>query len=258
MTVYLDLLILLNFALNYALLTAVARITGAHTGVLRLGAGAAVGAGYAAMTVLPGFTFLGGNLWRGVFLCLMAVTAFGVRKETIKRGVLLLLMSFLLGGVALGLRLRGFWPLLAAAGALAALSAFLLRDTMEHAGQLVPVKITYGEKQVELTALRDTGNTLKDPFTGEPVLVVQPETAQTLLGTVDLRQPAQVVEHWTGRGKPRLIPYHAIGGSGMLLALRCDRVTVAGRPAGGLVAFSPEKLSATGTYQALTGGGQYG
>lgn len=258
MTVYLDLLILLNFALNYALLSAVARLTGACTGRLRLSGGAAVGAGYAAMTVLPGFAFLSGNLWRGVFLCLMAAAAFGFRRQTLRRALLLLGLSFLLGGVVLGLRLRGFWPLLAAAGAVAAMSALILRGAMEHAGQLVPVRITYGEKQVELTALRDSGNTLKDPFTGESVLVVQPETAQLLLGAVDLRQPAQALEHGADRGRLRLIPYRAIGGSGMLLALRCDRVTVGGKRVGSLVAFSPEKLSATGTYQALTGGGQYG
>ena len=44
MKVYLDLVVLLNFAVNYGLLRMTAQLTGARAGPWRLGAGAAVGA----------------------------------------------------------------------------------------------------------------------------------------------------------------------------------------------------------------------
>ena len=77
MKVYLDLVVLLNFAVNYGLLRMTAQLTGARAGPWRLGAGAAVGALYAGACVLPGLGFLAGNLWRVVFLGLMVTAAFG-------------------------------------------------------------------------------------------------------------------------------------------------------------------------------------
>lgn len=258
MGIYLDLLMLLNFAINYCLLTATARITGAHTALWRLGAGAVLGAIYATLTVLPGFSFLGKNLWRAVFLGLMAAVAFGFERGTLRKGAILLGLSFLLGGVAFGLQLRGFWSLILAGGSLVVLGYLFWGKAMGHAGELVPVRITLGEREVKLTALRDSGNTLKDPFTGEAVLVVQGSSAKVLLGSIDLKSPADAVAAWKGKGKPRLLPYHALGGKGMLFAVRCDGVCIGGRSAGTLVAFSPEELSVTGEYQALAGGGAYG
>ncbi len=258
MEIYVDLLILLNLALNFCLLSATARITGAHTPLWRLGLGAALGAAYATFTVLPGLSFLGGNLWRTVFLGLMAGVSFGFQKGTVRKAVILLGLSFLLGGIAFALQLKGFWQLLLAGGCLAALGYVFWGRAMGHAGELVPVKIRLGTQELGLTALRDSGNSLKDPFTGESVLVVQGSAAQKLLGEVDLRSPAEAVATWKGAGKPRLLPYHTLGGKGMLFALRCDGVRIGGRAAGTLVAFSPEELSTTGAYEALTGGGAYG
>lgn len=258
MEVYLDLLILLNLALNFCLLSATARITGAHCPAWRLGLGAALGAIYASCTVFPGLSFLGGNLWRAVFLGLMAIASFGLQKGTFRKTVILLGLSFLLGGIAFAFQLKGFWQLLLAGGGLAVLGYLFWGKAMNHAGELVPVKIRLGEKELGLTALRDSGNSLKDPFTGEPVLVVQASAAKGLLGAVDLKSPAEAVAAWKGAGKPRLLPYHSLGGKGLLFALRCDGVRIGGKASGTLVAFSPEELSTTGAYEALTGGGTYG
>lgn len=257
MTVYLDVLVLLNFAVNYCLLWATARLTGIRGKVWRLGAGAAVGALYAGLTVLPPLTFLGNNLWRTVFLGLMAVTAFGTGRGRLRCIAVLLGLSLALGGLALCLRLHSFWALILGAAAVGLLCRLFLRGGLRHAGQLVPVSIRLGARQANLTALRDSGNTLRDPFSGEPVLVAQADAAGMLLEGIDLSDPCKAMEQCKGL-KCRLIPYRALGGSGVLLAVKCDRVTINGKEAGPLVAFSPEPLSPSGEYQALTGGGQYG
>lgn len=254
--VYLDLVILLNFAVNYALLQGVAVLTAAAVRTWRLGAAAALGAAYAGLCVaLP---FLAGNLWRLVCLAGMVTAAFGLNRGSLRRGAVLLALSFALGGVALCLQLRNFWALILAAGLAALACRLFLRGGMRHAGQLTRASIALGGRQVELTALRDSGNSLTDPFSGAPVLVAQYDAVKKLL-PCPLPQPADPAAAMTrlqaqGVGC-RLIPYHALGGSGMLLAVRCDRVTVGGKAAGPLVAIAPGRLGST--YQALTGGGQY-
>ena len=247
MKVYLDLVVLLNFAVNYGLLRMTAQLTGARAGPWRLGAGAAVGALYAGACVLPGLGFLAGNLWRVVFLGLMVAAAFGLGRQQLRQGFLFLGLSLALGGLALCLRL---------------LCRLFLRGGMGHAGQLVPVSIALGSKRVQLTALRDSGNTLSDPFSGQGVLVAQYDTAERLLPICrdQLRDPGKALEALHAQApavKCRLIPYRAVGAGGLLLAVQCDQVTIGGKPAGPLVAFAPDRLSAAGEYEALTGGGQY-
>ncbi|MEI3059353.1 MAG: sigma-E processing peptidase SpoIIGA [Oscillospiraceae bacterium] len=261
MKVYLDLVVLLNFAVNYGLLRMTAQLTGARAGPWRLGAGAAVGALYAGAWVLPGLGFLAGNLWRVVFLGLMVTAAFG-RAAAAPPGLFIPGLSLALGGLALCLRLRSFWALVLGVGTLALLCRLFLRGGMGHAGQLVPVSIALGSKRVQLTALRDSGNTLSDPFSGQGVLVAQYDTAERLLPICrdQLRDPGKALEALHAQApavKCRLIPYRAVGAGGLLLAVQCDQVTIGGKPAGPLVAFAPDRLSAAGEYEALTGGGQY-
>ena len=67
-------------------------------------------------------------------------------------------------------------------------------------GELTRVRLTLGERQVELTGLVDTGNTLTDPATGRPVLVAEADSLEELLppglrpGPAELRDPAGVLE----------------------------------------------------------------
>lgn len=251
---------LMNFAVFWGLLGATDGLTGGAAGPWRICAGAALGAVYGWASGLAGFGFLEGNLWRGVLLGLTALVSFGPEPGSLRRTGVLLLLSLALGGAEECLRLRS-WSLGAGALALALGCRLLLRGSLGRAGQLVPVCIRLGSRQVELTALRDSGNSLWDPFSGQPVLLAQGDAARTLLGRVDLRDPGTALETLR-RTRPelrcRLIPYSAVGGGGLLLAVRCDRVTAGGKEQGRLVAFCPGKLSGTGEYQALTEGEFYG
>lgn len=264
MTVYLDLALLLNFVINYLLLLSTARLTGGVQRPWRLAGAAAFGALYAGLSLLPGFGFLQGALWRIVFCAGMVAAAFGVGRRQLRQGGLFLGLSFALGGLAYCLGCWSLPALLLAAGGLYLACRLFLRGAMTHAGQVVPVRIALGGKEVELMALQDTGNTLKDPLSGQSVLVAQYDAARRLLpcslSPEQLQHPAEAMQLLSASSpdlRCRLVPYRAVGGSGLLLAVRCDQVTIEGRSAGRLVAFSPARLSAAGEYQALTGGGQY-
>ena len=255
LTVYLDLVMMLNFLVDFLLLLGTNRLSGFPAAPGRCALGALFGSIYAGCCLLPGFRFLGNFLWRCVSLCLMAAAAFGLRRDAVKRGGVFLLLSLALGGMALCFTRQNF-----AALTLGAAGVWLLCRVSFGDGavgrEYVPVTLTHGGKTVSFTALRDTGNTLRDPITGEPVLVVSGEVGEALTGLTQ-RQLSSPLETIAARPLPglRLIPYHAVGNKGgLLLAMRFPDTIVGKKQRNILVAFAAEGLESTGMYQALTGG----
>jgi len=253
MPVYLDLVILLNFLVDFLLMLGTNRLCGYPPGPGRAALSAGLGGIYAGSCLLPGFQFLGNLFWRLISLLLMAAIAFGISKSALRRGVVFVLLCMALGGVVTALGRGGFWALVAAAGCVCLLCVLGFRGRI-GGNTFVPVELSLGDRNLHLTALYDTGNTLRDPLTGRPVLVVGAETAMQLTGlsVQQLRRPVESIGAYPGL---RLIPYHAVGReNGMLLALKIPRVKIGSWKGSGLVAFAPEGLSSDGEYQALTGG----
>ena len=252
MVVYLDILLFLNFFVDFLLLLGTNRLAGYPPRKGRAAIAASLGAIYGIFTLLPGFSFLGNTLWRTVCLLFMGAIAFGFHKNAVRRIFLFYLLSMALGGVAMG-GSGGIWGIVGAAMAVAALCIFGFRGKLGK--EFLPVELAYGENKIRLTALRDTGNTLRDPITGEPVLIIGLSSATHLTGLTekDLRDPVVAMEKLQGA---RLVPYRAVGKSGgMLLALRLQNVKIGTWEGKRTVAFAPEGLGENTEYQALTGGG---
>lgn len=251
-TVYLDLVMAVNFLVDFFLLLGTDRLAGFSGSRKRLLASAALGAVYGGACLLPGFRFLGGTLWRAVSLMLMCTLAFGWGAW--KRWGVFLILTMALGGMALHLRQGGVLMLI-----LAVVGLWIL-CRVAFGGQVggetyVPVEISTGERTLRLLALRDTGNQLRDPITGERVVIVGPEAAGRLTGLTrqELEDPMRTLAAQTIPGL-RLIPYHSIGKEGgMLLGMRFPKVTVNGRTCSGIVAFAPAGME-DGVHQALIGG----
>ena len=255
MTVYLDLTMGLNFLVDFLLLCSANRLSGAPPGAGRAAAAAAIGGVYAGVCLLPGFRFLGNLLWRLVCLAAMSVVAFGLQRDTLRRGGIFFFLSMALGGVAFGFGKGGIPALLASALCLCGLSLISFREKV-GTRTLVPVELCYGAKSIHLTGLRDTGNTLRDPLTGQQVLVAGADAARKLLGLTEgqLRSPVETVKQGVLPGL-RLIPYQAVGQQGsMLLAIRFPQVRIGKWTGSAIVAFAPEGLGSGSAYQVLTGG----
>lgn len=253
MPIYLDIVIFLNFLVDYLLLLGADRLAGYPASPGRSALAAGLGGIYGGACLLPGFRFLGNTLWRAVSLGLMGVIAFGVERSALRRCVLFVLLSMALGGIALGLGSGSFLSLAGAAAAVCGLCAIGFRGKA-GAQKFVPVLLKFGEKQVKLTALHDTGNTLRDPHTGESVLIAGAEAAQTLLG-LDRQQLLRPVETVASGVVPglRLLPYRAVGQeSGMLAAVRIREGKIGGKQRSVMVAFAPTGLG--DGCEALIGG----
>jgi stage II sporulation protein GA (sporulation sigma-E factor processing peptidase) len=253
MVVYLDLVLLLNFAVDLLLILGTNRLSGFPPGVRRAAVAAALGAVYGAVCLLPEFSFLGNTLWRLVFLGIMGATAFGLDAGAWKRTGIFVLLTMAMGGIALGLGKPGVPMLL-----LSALGVWIL----SHIGfggsvggkEYVPVTVREGQRTVSVIALKDTGNSLRDPITGEQVLLLDSDAAMRLLDLTreQLLHPMETVMTTPGL---RLIPYSSVGQpGGLLIAKRFADVKVGQKQGSALVGFAPERIGAGQVYRALTGG----
>lgn len=279
MTVYVDLLFSLNVVVNYLLLRGSAALGGCAVKALRLAAAAGVGGLYAVLTVLPVPSFVRSSAAQGLCAGLMLLLAFGFRKNTLKQGLFFFALSFAFGGAVL-LLIHAVEPdciilgghayyalsmpaLMLVAGVCYGIAAFVLKNCGAHTGgDILPVTLLLEGRSLALRALRDTGNTLTDPVSGQQVLVVEAERLLELfprgdVGDALFRDPAAAMEtlsYLYPTCRFRLVSYRAVGvETGLLLAVRCrGKIGKSVQPM--LAAFSPSKLSCDETFNALWGG----
>lgn len=273
--VYIDVLFVLNFIIDYLLLLTSAKLTGQFLCRWRLALGGAFGGCYAAAVFLPGLEFLSHPVCRVSAGVLMALIAFGGSRRLPRLMAALFGVSAAFGGGVYALELLGGQGvtlergvavstldlgaiLLSAAACYGVLSVVFRRTAGHSTRELQAAVVSMEGRQILLTALTDTGNTLTDPATGRPVMVVEGKRMTGLLGRkmdeTDLSRPVETMARLNDR-RYRLLPYQAVGVEcGMLLAVRVDRVTVGKRDLGSiLVALSPTAVSDGGGYHALIG-----
>ena len=279
MTVYVDLLFGLNTMINYLLLRGSAALGGCPAKLGRLLAGACLGGLYAVAAVLPGLEGLQGLVCQGLCAALMLLLAFGWKRSTVKQGLFFFALSFALSGVVLlavqvvepdcmFLGGRAYYAvstpaLLLLAAVSYGVAALALAGCGVHTGgEIVPLSVCLGGRTARLRALRDTGNTLRDPITGQTVLVAGGQVLAELLpdcgvSREQLHNPAALLPELADRYTAlrfRLIPYRAVGTeAGLLLAVRCQVQKKRGQEEM-LVAFSPTEVSVDGRFEALWGG----
>ena len=281
--IYVDELCLLNFLVNFLLLYATARLSGERARPGRLCLAAGLGAAYGAAALLPDWSWLSAGAVKLAAALGMCLLAFGGQRRLLRAAVLFLALSFSFGGAVYGLSLwengsaqaflhtsAGLRVLLSAGALCLGVFLLLFSRLARHGGlqrDLLPVQLRLKGRDVTVTALLDTGNSLTDPLSGAPVLVADYEALLPLLPPElrrslrreDLTKPAVLMEQWTATGlRPRLIPYRTVGQpGGVLLALRPDTAAVGRRPVTLVAAFSPTPLSDGGTYRAVLGGADF-
>lgn len=236
----------LNFGVNILLLLCAERLAGEECSPLRLLIGALLGAVYSGVCLTPWGRAL--RDWYPLALAAVGAAAFGLDDGGRRGCGCFVLLALALTATAMLMGTRGPAAAVLSGGLVLALGS----GSFARSASLIPVRIRWGNREVALRALRDTGNLLRDPVTGEGVLVIGPEPAGILTGLTagDLLDPLGTMGKIPGL---RLIPYHCVGRSGLLLAMRFPQVTVGRRTGPGIVAFAPEGLEGE-TYQALAGG----
>ena len=265
--IYVDELFFLNALTDYLLLLSCARLRGRALRRTRFAAAAALGGVYAVFAAIPPLSFLVSLAVKALVSLLMAWIAFGAPPELWRGWGCFLALSSAFAGAVYGISLlsgaevRGMLSgaslkTLALSFGLcyAAVRLFFGRFLKRRERCVVEAKIELCGKTVSLRALRDTGNQLRDPVTGESVLVIGSSPARQLTGLTEaqLARPLETLENSPLPGL-RLVPYQAVGAkNGLLLAKRFPKVRLGGRSCAALVAFAPQSFGTE--YQALAGG----
>lgn len=129
---------------------------------------------------------------------------------------------------------------------------------------MLQIKVSVGGRIQTVTALHDTGNTLRDPVTGCPALVMERRSADALwtpaVADVLAEQlsPEEKMAKLHRIGCPvrfTLLPFRAVGtAAGLLLAACSDYIEVNGkRYPRTPIALSEQAVSDGGGYHALWG-----
>ncbi len=275
MVIYGDMVFLLNLLVNYTLLRGTARLGGSVPAPIRLWCGSALGAIYSVLVFLPKLGFLTGIPFKIMVAVGMLCCAFGPKPSTLRQGAIFFVLSLVLCGAVYGFYCVGkvpiqtqgyllypvtFATLLLTAFAVNTACRFLLPPMDHSVNSTIPITLEREGKRIRLTALRDSGNTLRDPLTGGEVLTVYWKALRPLLPSEitesALADPTDLLPKLRSLS-PRLIPYRSVGTKkGILLAIPLH-ISIGKETRIGLVALSPTPVSDGGAYEALTGGHSY-
>ncbi len=196
--IYVDVLFALNLLLSFFLLAAAGKLSGERPPMLRMLLGSLLG-GAASLTIfLPQSSLPLSLLLRAVLLLPVVPVTFGfgsvrrfLRLWLVNAGVSCLFAGALVGVWLLlkpsGLVLRngavyfeiGFLPLVLGCGAFYA-AVWLFRrffSRRKHEQAVCEVRFDYSGRHFTCKGLVDTGNTLRDPFTGRAVQLISASLA---------------------------------------------------------------------------------
>ncbi len=224
---YVDFYFILNFTMNLYLIMVTAMLRQKKCHFLRFVVLSGIGALFSVFVTYYlweqlSFQMAAALLQMGVLVYL----AYGREGIRIWAGDLMvfLFLAFFTGGLVgavQGFLMRILQEEKADSIGLIFLSIFLLfllfllfRFTLIRQGQRQKsirwAKVVHEGREMEIQVLYDTGNQLVSPYTGEGVAIISEELAKTLgLGNSQ---------------RPVLIPFHSIGGSGLLKAYRMQEM----------------------------------
>lgn len=272
MTVYADILLIVNLYIDFFLLWCVKKALRLKAGGRRLALGALAGAVCSLTALLqpPPWASLGLGLLSALAVTAAAFCPVGL-KLFCRAAVCFWAFSLALAGFFLFL-LRFFSP-----GNVAVLGSVVYFDLSPlllflftcgaYLVFLLVQKLLPGEppqsrfrtlivedrgSSVKIVAKADTGNALREPFSGLPVIVCQQESLGAAAPPELLSLSAPGGESSAVRGRFRLVPFEALGGAGVLPAFRPHSVRDAktGAELECFVAPCRQRLSA-GQFDAL-------
>jgi stage II sporulation protein GA (sporulation sigma-E factor processing peptidase) len=263
--IYLDIVILENIVINYLILLVTSRFSKTKTNSLRLLLGSVTGTAYLVLMILLPDTQVYATLFAKFLLSVaMVAIAFTFRKISVflKTLALFYAATFIFAGAAFALMffskdwgiirngvlitplsfIGARWTELLLAVALALIIFRVIWEAVQSKfvkeKLLVNISIAVGDKSIELSALVDTGNSLHDPLTNLPVVVVEFSAIRDLLPDDiksifernrenDLDSVTATISSSDWFTRFRLIPFTSLGReNGMMIGFRPDYIEI--------------------------------
>lgn len=286
---YVDVILFTNFVIDYLLLNITYKFSKFKTSRVRLLIGAAIGAVYTISVFYPALRIFLSPVIKFAVSVLMIITAFAPErfKDFFKLLALFYVITFAFSGVSFslfyftgkGIVNNGVYyikdfpvSILITAFAIGYLLLIYIWDYIQS--RVLNDELTYNitividERQVAIDAILDTGNSLRDPISNFPVLVVEYDALHDILPEemaelyrdstdIDVDCLYKLVDNTDWKLKIRLIPYKSLGSqNGMLIGIKPDSVRICTskyvrETDRVIVGICSNKISKDGQYKAL-------
>ncbi|WP_245301136.1 sigma-E processing peptidase SpoIIGA [Thermoanaerobacterium butyriciformans] len=274
---YVDVIFLENLIINYIILYLTKRFSKSEARNIYLFFSSLLGALYVILIFFSLPNIIYSLPFKIIISILMIIITFGYKKlyEFIKIMSIFYLISFIVGGAAFALiYLVNFDLKQIIIGALF-ISILLIYIGWGHISKknlesdiIHVVQININNIKKDVKAILDTGNTLHDPLSSYPVVIVEysalkdllPEGVKNLFdrGNInDIFEIPKVVDDDRWLKRFRLVPYNSIGtDSGMMVGFIPDNLIIDDNKKSFknvIIGIYLKRLNTTGDYEALIG-----
>jgi len=289
--IYIDVLVLENIVMNYLILAMTARFSKSKTSGFRLFLGALVGASYVIIMLLLPDVKIYYTAFAKILLSMVIVTvAFspGKLRDFFKTLAIFYVSTFIFAGAGFALlyinQTSGFlrngivyvfwetkWTVLflsiVMVGIIGRIFWEIIQSRIIKQRQLIEVRIVFEEQVIEVDALVDTGNSLYDPLTKMPVVIVEFNAVKAILPAdiqnifeqskdEDLDSITGIISNSNWLSRFRLIPFTSLGKeNGMLIGFKPDYIEIGGQERKGIkdviIGIYNRALSKDENYKAL-------
>jgi stage II sporulation protein GA (sporulation sigma-E factor processing peptidase) len=240
-----------------------AKASKCHASKWRILIGSSLGALYAVVIFFPAFEIYYTAIAKFIFSMLLVAVTYNIERVSrfIKVLSILYVVSFIFGGAALALfyftNVGAFlgiflsngviyfnfpWKMLVISGIIAYIvirvSSFAIQARINKRNMYIPLNIIFDNKGINVNALIDTGNSLYDPISHLPVIIVEFQAIRDLLpndvqgifekyNDDNLGLVSTIMSNSIWLSRFRLIPFTSLGKeNGMLIGFKPDEVEI--------------------------------
>ncbi|MBZ2173682.1 sigma-E processing peptidase SpoIIGA [Schnuerera sp. xch1] len=259
MYVYAEYILMENIIINFIILYVTKTITRTKTSKLRFFIASLIGSIYTLVIFFPSLQFMGKLIIKISISVFMIIVAFNPEKlnKFLKQVSTFYMVSFVFAGTTIGIFYLGenyitarfsfndFQELVKFLVIGIGLAIILIRYILKYHqvkmskdNFLTNIIISLNNKKVNLVALIDTGNSLKEPISQLPVIIAEynalksilPKSLQKIYSNkkeFDLDLIAKVMDDISDEIKLRLIPFKSLGNdNGILIGFKPDSIKV--------------------------------
>ena len=257
MSIYLDVLIILNIYVNYFLLKATAKLTHTKLHSSKCVISALVGSIFSLVILLPPLNFFISFNIKLLAATIVVAIAFGIsdKKRLIKMTLFFFSINFIFAGVMLSVYIliqpsfmqfnNSYFYIdfslmtLIISTIIAYLIVSIIRlllDRKAAFNEKYKVIFTANGSTVSLDAIADTGNTLIDVFSGKPVIIcninqldkILPKEYKYIFSSSNIEEIQNyILNHKVLKGL-KLVPFSTINSNGVIPIFSADNIYIKG------------------------------
>ena len=258
-TIYIDIIFLENLIMNFIILYSASIILKIKPKFIRISISSIIGSMYAIVSYITEMRIYTSIMSKFVLAIIMIYVAFTPQnvKKMWKQLLIFYLTSFVFGGVALyliyfikpqeilmknGMFIGEYVLKVIMLGAIVAfviikISLNIIKTKINAKDMYCKIKVKINKKEIETTAMIDTGNLVKEPITNTPVVIIESsllyeilpkeilKNLQEILGGDFSKIPEEIQQEYISR--LRCIPFTSLGKqNGMLVGIKADEIEI--------------------------------